>query len=1009
MTFDSNGNATNGNSTTSYSISEHINVLTPAKGSRTKHHCPVCNGNDLDINRTTGAYKCFNGCLNKDIRAAIDKLEGKPEWKPERDDWVKPIRPKSSQDYYYSDREGNPLVKVQRIDPGDGTIKSFPQYHWKNGDWKKGNPKEIRHLIPVYRHQEVRQAIERSELIFWVEGENIADLLWEMGIAATTTIGGSGAYSEYGNYQADLSGARLALTPDRDSNGLKYIANIERDFPAQIEGYYLAGTQGLWRNPQGGMDIGDDIRDLQLTKEQILAKVITAAEYATALKNPNVDTNVDNVDKSKSPARPSTIDDIKARLYAIHELQLSSIDLHLALVELSQKFKVSVPHLEKILAIIDKEADKHNNRPELKNEIDRLMAAQATTADINYILPPNLAKPISQLAESLGHNCEPYMLYLTTGTGGVVHSQSCIRLRKGYEQPGNLYGGVVAVSGSMKSPVQQQMLTKPLAQLQKSHNERYKDELEKYEHQMTVWDALTKEEKTTKPRPTSPHHHIVYANSITMEALESAAAKQPTQSAIYIKDELKGIFLSANQYRKGDDIQNLLSYYDGQQLNKIRAGTGFISSNHDIKFTVMGTIQPAVLLELASGSNDDDGLMSRFLFANLTCKFVPMTSEGGVDVVDLVAGIYRKVNELPATTYKLTTGAFTVFAAAFDRMRMNALDPTRKGWERNVWSKAGGQLGRLILNLHLIWNVDKLSTLGSTLSTIPENIEPETVKRAIALIKYFVDQAIGIIAEQSVELSPQLAKILSVAQQKGAVSPRLLCQSINGKHKPANTSKALELLKELEQMGYGSLSQSAKSYLFTTKNTTNSNVDNVDTNVDNLSTLLSSASNGFQTNVDNVDKNLVRSDFSLPKIQTEGSPNEPTLFDERVDRLVDTPPINTVEEDVYNVYVTHVNGVDTQENVSTFVSTLQPELSTLPPNVDNFQMEIELATLTSLASTLVMAAYQSQGEAMETIGELYSVWGSDNLHKAHEILREHNAVAFQQLTNLLRQYQQRQC
>jgi hypothetical protein len=95
--------------------------------------------------------------------------------------------------------------------------------------------------------------------------------------------------------------------------------------------------------------------------------------------------------------------------------------------------------------------------------------------------------------------------------------------------------------------------------------------------------------------------------------------------------------------------------------------------------------------------------------------------------------------------------------------------------------------------------------------------------------------------------------------------------------------------------------------------------------------------------------------------------------------------------------------------VSTFVSTLQPELSTLLPNVDNFQMEIELATLTSLASTLVMAAYQLQGEAMQTIDELYSVWGSDNLHKAHEILREHNTVAFQQLANLLRQYQQRQC
>ena len=100
-------------------------------------------------------------------------------------------------------------------------------------------------------------------------------MLWELGIAATTTIGGSGAYNEYGNYQEDLAGARLVLAPDRDRNGLKYIANIERDFSSQIEGYYLAGTQGLWRNPQGGMDIGDDIRDNSYTNEQILDRIIT--------------------------------------------------------------------------------------------------------------------------------------------------------------------------------------------------------------------------------------------------------------------------------------------------------------------------------------------------------------------------------------------------------------------------------------------------------------------------------------------------------------------------------------------------------------------------------------------------------------------------------------------------------------------------------------------------------------------------------------------------------------
>jgi hypothetical protein len=266
--------------TETYDIRQHTAALTPSKGSRTKYHCPVCNGDDLDISKD-GAYSCFSGnCEKRDIRKAIDKLEGKPDWKPEK--FVKPIRPKSQKDYFYPYRNGSQLVKVTRIDDGVGGKKFF-QNHWDGGNWAKGNPDAVKKLIPIYRYAEIQQAIERNELIFVVEGEGTADTLWDLGIAATTTIGGSGGYSSYGDYLEDLKGARLLLAPDQDSNGLKYIANIERDFPTQIEGYYLAGTQGLWKKPTGGMDIADDIRDHQLIKEQILGRVISLGEYQDAI------------------------------------------------------------------------------------------------------------------------------------------------------------------------------------------------------------------------------------------------------------------------------------------------------------------------------------------------------------------------------------------------------------------------------------------------------------------------------------------------------------------------------------------------------------------------------------------------------------------------------------------------------------------------------------------------------------------------------------------------------
>ena len=192
--------------------------------------------------------------------------------------FVKAPRPQSEKHYYYPDIDGASLVRVTRNDDGTGK-KNFYQNHWDGGKWVKGNPDHIKKLIHIYRYAEIREAIERNELVFIVEGESTADTLWGLGIAATTTIGGSGSYSKYGNYVEDLKGARLILAPDRDALGVEYVANYETNFSTQIEKVYLAGSAGLWVKPEGGMDIGDDIQDHSYTQEQILDRFITPDEY----------------------------------------------------------------------------------------------------------------------------------------------------------------------------------------------------------------------------------------------------------------------------------------------------------------------------------------------------------------------------------------------------------------------------------------------------------------------------------------------------------------------------------------------------------------------------------------------------------------------------------------------------------------------------------------------------------------------------------------------------------
>ncbi len=194
----------------------------------------------------------------------------------QRERWQKPPRPKSEKIYYYPDRNGNPLVRVKRVDRGDGT-KEFYQQRWDGQQWQPGLGDLDRSLIPVYRHKNVRAAIAQGEPILWVEGEATADLLWEIGLATTTSIGGSGGFTRYGNYTQDIAGASLVICPDRDDKGLQYADQVAKTFGATR--WLYAGDADQWNKPSDGYDLADWIADLRnqgLDNAAIKARILGA-------------------------------------------------------------------------------------------------------------------------------------------------------------------------------------------------------------------------------------------------------------------------------------------------------------------------------------------------------------------------------------------------------------------------------------------------------------------------------------------------------------------------------------------------------------------------------------------------------------------------------------------------------------------------------------------------------------------------------------------------------------
>ncbi|MTF40339.1 DUF3987 domain-containing protein [Cyanobacterium aponinum] len=170
-------------SQSNFNIQDYIEYLTPSpKKEKNKYICPVCSGHNLSIAKNSPKYDCYNcGDTNGIAKTLLAEYAPKKE---------KKIRPQQYREWIYTDREGNPLVKVCRIDDGLGKRKIWQQ-RYENNQWINGLDNLSKERIPIFNYQKIKQKIKAGEIIFLVEGEPCCDALNELGLIATTNLGGS--------------------------------------------------------------------------------------------------------------------------------------------------------------------------------------------------------------------------------------------------------------------------------------------------------------------------------------------------------------------------------------------------------------------------------------------------------------------------------------------------------------------------------------------------------------------------------------------------------------------------------------------------------------------------------------------------------------------------------------------------------------------------------------------------------------------------------------------------
>jgi len=224
-------------------------------------------------------------------------------------------RPAGQREFIYHDADGRPLIKVLRTDYGNGK-KRFSQFRYENGDWISGLGDQVPKRVRLYRIAEARALSEKTGYpIFLVEGEGCVERLMDLGIPATTSIGGAKKWEKYGypNYLEDLQGCRVVLAPDGDALGLKHMKDIERSLRQrgiEIVGWLLAPPYAPWENlpDGGGLDVVDWL-DRGATAEDVLRSIrTTLPDYLVtdpAQQTETADEDEEDTARFKLPGRNS--------------------------------------------------------------------------------------------------------------------------------------------------------------------------------------------------------------------------------------------------------------------------------------------------------------------------------------------------------------------------------------------------------------------------------------------------------------------------------------------------------------------------------------------------------------------------------------------------------------------------------------------------------------------------------------------------------------------------------
>lgn len=471
---------------------------------------------------------------------------------------------------------------------------------------------------------------------------------------------------------------------------------------------------------------------------------------------------------------------------------------------LSAASKIYTQELRKLyferLAEYDLESDRGDN----KTQVENLLNLGDCSLELRDYLPEELAKPITVWCDWLSIRPEVALTALLTGASSLhkVGTELVIHRNQSFRVPPTIFSGLVSESGQKKSPILWNIIRHPLNELSQEKNDAYKAALEDYKAALEVWEKS--EDKGQKPEPPK-EPTLYYFTNTTGEAIPIQASKAPQKALLGLIDELSGLFNSANSYRggRGSDKQDTLSYFDGSGQTVLRA-SGIKVNVRNIYLSIFGTIQPEILKNHIADCSDPDGQWARFLFVNQPLAAATLSDDDGqfVQISDRITEFYRRIDQLPEMEYHLSRPAFKRYQKIYNQLEKLRVTHPRAGM-RAVYSKMEGYIGRLALNLHVLWDI------ASGKACPEEEIPLFIMEMAIALAKFYIGQVKLVHSFSDEEgLAPNIVKLFELSKRldtngkNGWVKAQQYRELFAAKKRPS-AQQARNLMLEAQLMGVG--------------------------------------------------------------------------------------------------------------------------------------------------------------------------------------------------------------